>query len=97
MDRHYQDRQVKFMQACRKDTMSPPAYHTRDLYLAGTLLASGFTLEDVQRDSDGRCTFVYTDQPERKNLVVNFYDGSATVSALAFADALRRLKSRIHR
>ena len=77
--------------------MSPPAYHTRDLYLAGFLLAIGYALDEVQRDSDGRCTFVYSDQPERKNLVVNFYDGSAEVSALAFADALRRLKSRIHR
>ena len=77
--------------------MNPLVYHTRDLYLAAFLLASGYPLDEVPHDGDGRCTFLFRDRPERKDLVVGFYDGTASVSALAFAEGLRTLKSRVHR
>ena len=71
-------------------------YPTRDLYLSAYLHALGYTLVDIQRDADRRCTFTFEDRETRPGDTLAYYDRTATVNAAAFVDAIRLLKVRLH-
>ena len=72
-------------------------HRTTSLNAASFLLALGFPLSDATRGSDGRVEFVI-DGPhdEIASKLHEFRTGRATVNALAFTEALRRLKAIVH-
>ncbi len=73
------------------------AHRTRSLYGAAFLLAVGFDLVDTLRDPLGRVEFILGGDPFRLQAELHKWRlGTATVNAVRFADALRRLKGLVH-
>lgn len=63
----------------------------KDLNAASFLVASGLSVDDVERD--GRTLyFVFKQREKALTLLKGFWAGSASVNAKAFSDAQRSLK-----
>ena len=68
-------------------------YRTSDFYLAAFLKAKGMRIIDREK-SGMRVTFVFDDQPDRKILVVEFFnDGMVGIGA--FRNAIQDLKTMV--
>jgi hypothetical protein len=70
-------------------------FETTDFYLGCFLKAQGFALADVRR-LNGRSTFVFRDRPERRRLILGFYNNEGTVRPLSFVGAIKDMKALIH-
>ena len=73
-----------------------PTFETVDLHLAAFALANGVGLLDVERRSR-QCVFVFDDEDgSASKAQIDFLRGEK-IGARALLDALRNLKSLIHR
>jgi hypothetical protein len=83
-----------------QSTKSPPRepgtkpYETTDLYLSSYLKARGLRLQDARRDGR-RTIFVFADQPDREQLVLEFYN-DGTIRVNDFKNALQDLKAIVY-
>jgi len=68
-------------------------FRTNDLYLAAALKLSGFKLVDLERQGDGRGTFVFQDRPDRTQWVRNYYSGDLQGSLKLFSSIWADLKA----
>lgn len=75
--------------------MADSAFETTDFYLGCFLKAHGFALSDVRR-KDGRATFVFRDRPERRELILGFYNNEGAISPLALVSAIKDMKAIVH-
>lgn len=67
-------------------------YRTYDLTLAAFLVASDVTrLTDIASNGDGRKLFCFNPAPSKQQLL-DFYSGTALVSARKFAEVFATLK-----
>lgn len=66
-------------------------FETNDLGLAAFLKLSGVELKLMTKNK-GRTVFCFKDKPERRQLVREYFDGTAKVSPLAYKNLLRDLK-----
>jgi len=71
-------------------------FTTRDFYLSGFLLAKGINLEDHQKDRTNLTTFVFSNSQALHELIGMYYAQEALINPVAYANALRNLKSMIH-
>jgi len=67
-------------------------YKTSDLYAAAFLLSKGFQLQGVDRSNKQRNDFVFTDRPDRPELVLSFMTGQALGNLAEFVYHLKRAK-----
>jgi len=67
-------------------------YRTSDLYVAAWLLSKGLELQKIDRSNSRRCDFVFTDRPDRPELVHQFLCGQAVGNLADFVFNLRRAK-----
>lgn len=74
--------------------METTRYESKDLSLAAALYALGAPLQDTRHDR-GVCFFIFDDAERCEQFVRAYYNGSAMVSAKAYADAMRTLKDLI--
>ncbi len=81
--------------AMRQENSDGVEFETTDFYLGCFLKSQGFELSDVRRH-DGRSTFVFRDRPERRKLILGFYNNEGTVCPLAFIGAIKDMKALIH-
>ena len=73
--------------------MDQNEYPTHDIYLSSFLISSGgFKLKQVHDDGGQRKVFVIEPKPD-ESLILSFYSGEATVSALKLLGTLQSLKS----
>ena len=72
----------------------PQEYTTVDLYLASYLKALGLKLASIEREGK-RSRFVFSDKPERKQMVADFYN-DVPIGISAFIHSLEDLKGAIH-
>jgi hypothetical protein len=70
-------------------------FETTDFYLGCFLKSQGFELSDVRRQN-GRSTFVFRDRPERRQMILGFYNNEGTVRPLAFVGVIKDMKALIH-
>jgi len=75
--------------------LNTETFKTRDFWLAGALLASGKKLLRLDWQ-ERRAHFIFSDLTSCEELTQAYWAGDWKVSAKAFADALRTLKSRIY-
>lgn len=75
---------------------SSTRFTTYDLALASYLKALGYRLLDVERESGGRCLFVFADRVSRSRDVASFFDETGMVAALKYSEAMRLLKARVY-
>lgn len=66
-------------------------FETYDLGLAAFLKLSGAELKLMTKNK-GRTIFCFKDKSERRQLVRDYFDGTAKVSPLAYKNLLRDLK-----
>jgi len=71
-------------------------YRTSDLYVAAWLLSKGLELQDIDHHNKQRCDFVFTDRPDRPELVHSFLCGSATGNLADFIYHLKRAKRALY-
>jgi len=71
-------------------------FETHDLYLSSALKINGFRLIDLRKDEKGRGVFVFEDQPNRSQLVKDYFSGELVGSLKAFSNAWADLKSLIN-
>lgn len=77
------------------DEAAITTYATKDYWLAGGLLASGALL--VRLDwHNSKAFFIFRNRPICELRANAYWSGELMVSARAFADALRTLKTRIY-
>ena len=74
----------------------PLLFTSPDLYLAAYVATLGHRLRAVDRSDPQRCLFIFEDRPDSEDLAA-YVEGRATVNVLAYAQAVRYLKSRIFR
>lgn len=72
--------------------MNPSEFKTRDLYFSAYIIATGRRLVRSER---GLRAMIFVFDAEAENLRIPWVDGSGTVSAQAYATAIRNLKSLI--
>ena len=72
-----------------------PHYETRDFYLACYLRSLGYELLDLRPDGRRR-VFVFRDRMDRRDDVMAFYDGKASVAPLAFSTTIKDTKAMLH-
>ena len=70
-------------------------FETRDFYLACFLRCLGFSLTDIRREGR-RCIFLFQDKPERRDIMMAFYNNEGTVQPLAFVGTIKDMKALIH-
>lgn len=75
--------------------MPPPAYESRDLWLAAALLASGRHLLNLSW-REGRAYFIFADGAACARAADRYWSRELRVAAKDFTDALRTLKDRLH-
>jgi len=71
-------------------------FETHDIYLSSALKIKGFRLIDLRGDERGRGIFIFEDQPNRFQLVWDYFSGELTGSLKAFSNAWADLKSLIN-
>ena len=71
-------------------------YETSDFYLACFLRCTGYPLVDVRRDS-ARFAFVFEQRQDPHADVMGFYNNNRTVRPIDFVEAIKSLKSLMHR
>lgn len=82
---------AKTSEVFKSDEMN--RYETTDLFFASFLIASGYsTLEDIWDSGTGRKTFIFEPAPSQE-VILGFYSGSETVSAIRLFEAFQSLKS----
>ena len=68
-------------------------YETTDLFFASVLVATGHsTLKNIQDSGAGRKTFIFNPAPSQE-VILGFYNGSETVSAIRLFEVFQSLKS----
>lgn len=68
---------------------------TRDFYLAAFLVAKGVKLQSHSR-TNGITLFVFADDKLTNDNTENYYTMSASIEPIAYANAIKGLKSIIH-
>ena len=79
----------------RTNTHTHTQFQTADFYLACFLKCFGFTLIDVRREG-ARCVFLFHDKPERRDVLMSFYNNEGTVAPLSFVGTIKDMKALIH-
>jgi hypothetical protein len=70
-------------------------YTTSDLYYAAFLKTAGVVLKGTERE-DRRVIFVFEASDTLKDLKAQFFNRTAKVSALSYADEIKAMKSLTH-
>ena len=66
---------------------------TSDFYAAAFLVAKSYRLLGINKADSRRYRFIFTDEPERAQLVSGYFAGLIEVNARAFVTAIKELKS----
>jgi len=66
---------------------------TSDFYAATFLLAKGYKLFGINKADSRRYRFIFTDEPDRPQLISGFFAGLVDVNAKEFVSAIKELKS----
>jgi hypothetical protein len=74
-----------------------PQYTTTDLGSAAALLAAGFTLQMLDRETKpGRAFFMFDDSKKLQAVLNDYWSGNLMVDAKAYFESSKWLKSRIY-
>ena len=73
----------------------PPAYETRDFYLACFLRCLGYALLELRAEGR-RKVFVFEDRSGREADVLSFFGDRTTVPPLAFSSTIKDMKALLH-
>lgn len=68
-------------------------FATSDFYTAAFLLAKGYQLFGINKADSRRFRFIFSDEPERPQLVSGYFAGLVEVNAKDFVSAIKELKS----
>ena len=66
---------------------------TSDFYTACLLLASDYHLVGINKADSRRFRFIFTDEPDRVQVVAGYFDGLTNINARRFVNAIKELKS----
>ena len=70
-------------------------FETTDFYLACFFRCAGYDLVDLRRE-ERRSVFIFRDRPERRAVMMAFYNNEGTVHPLAFVGTIKDMKALIH-
>lgn len=77
--------------------MKTEYYKTSNFYLSAYLFSCDQELVNIDKENPKKALFVFTDSPERENLVSNFiYGKNAPVDAKKYAFAIKELKNKLY-
>ncbi|MDP3763548.1 MAG: DUF5659 domain-containing protein [bacterium] len=79
-----------------KNQLDNNNFATSDFYAAAFLVAKGYRLLDIDKADSRRFHFIFTDEPDRPQLVSAFFAGLVEVNAKEFVSAIKELKSRMY-
>jgi hypothetical protein len=71
-------------------------YPLRDMYLSAAFMAEGVKYLRADRTDPKKMQFIFEDNGDADRINAQWANATLLVSATAFADALRRIKSIIH-
>lgn len=66
---------------------------TSDFYTACLLLANEYHLVGINKTDSRRFRFIFTDEPDRVQVVAGYFDGLTSVNVRKFVNAIKELKS----
>ena len=69
---------------------------TRDLTLCATLSSLGVQIDQMEKDSDGRCFFHFSSDDRVASLIEHFWAGDLRIDPRVFHQNLKLLKNRIY-
>jgi len=75
--------------------MRDKTFSSTDLALVSFLRCKGFQIKGLKRVGETKVAFILVDKPERPQLVLDFYNGTATLPALEYFNAIQDTKSLI--
>jgi len=73
----------------------PPAFETRDFYLACFFAMHGYDLMGLRPEGRHK-VFVFLDRPSRREDVMGFYGDAIRVRPLAFSTTIKDMKGLLH-
>jgi len=68
-------------------------FTTSDFYAAAFLVAKGYRLLSIDKADSRRFHFIFTNEPDRPQLISAFFAGLVEINAKAFVTAIKELKS----
>ena len=68
-------------------------FTTSDFYTAALLIAEGYKLFGINKADSRRFHFIFTNEPDRPQLISAFFAGLVEINAKAFVTAIKELKS----
>lgn len=71
-------------------------FTTQDLNLSATLLIKGFVLKQINKTSEGKSTFVFTNDDELNKVIQDFWNNTLLVNPQELFQVLKVLKNRIY-
>ncbi len=71
-------------------------FNTFDLNLAAVLLAKGYILEQVQRNSNGKSLFVFDESDALKKLIEKYWKGNLKMNPQDVFTSLKVIKNRLY-
>lgn len=71
-------------------------YKTSDLYYAAYLQVAGVKFIEAARDEGGRVFFAFEPGEAMRELKREYFNHTAKVSALDYANAIRTMKAQVH-
>lgn len=74
----------------------PITVSIRDLGLAAALVASGFGIDDTNRDALGRTYFIFQETTALDEAVNGYFSNNLQVVARRYFDSIKMLKDRIY-
>ena len=69
---------------------------THDLNLTATIVALGHTLENIQKNADGRAAFCFKRTEQLKQDVTAYWQQGITIQGHKLFDSLKYVKSRLY-
>ncbi len=79
--------------------MDDQNYRTADMYYAAYLRVAGCNLKDTVKEQHGaqkRVYFLFENNPNMRDLKVQYFNRTAKVPALQYADEVRSMKALTH-
>lgn len=79
----------------KRSTPYIDTYSTKDVYLASTIIASGFRLLDIVRN-ERQCTFIFESTADLENVVADYWSGNLRTDPKFLFNAFKELKNRMY-
>jgi hypothetical protein len=77
-------------------TIEKTFFQTQDLNLSAVLIAKSFKLQDIEKNSEGKATFLFCNSASLQKIISQYWNNELLVNPQDLFNVLKLLKNRIY-